>query len=80
VRSDEVSAFVATFENRWLWASLATGLALQFAVLYMPALQRGFGTVGLSARDWAVCFAVATSVLLARELLKAAFRARDRRA
>ena len=80
VRSDEVSAFVATFENRWLWASLAAGLALQFAVLYLPALQRGFGTVGLSVRDWVVCFAVATSVLLARELLKAVFRARDRRA
>jgi len=80
VRSDEVSAFVATFENRWLWASLAVGLTFQFAVLYVPALQRGFGTVGLSVRDWVVCFAVATSVLLARELLKAAFRARDRRA
>jgi Ca2+-transporting ATPase len=80
VRSDEVSAFVATFENRWLWASLAVGLALQGAVLYVPALQRGFGTVGLSVRDWVVCFAISTSVLLARELLKAAFRARDRRA
>ncbi len=56
------------FENRWLWASLAAGLALQCAVLYVPALQRGFGTVGCPVRDWVVCLAVATSVLLAREL------------
>jgi Ca2+-transporting ATPase len=80
VRSDEVSAFVRPFDNRWLWASIAAGLALQCAVLYVPALQRGFGTVGLSVRDWIVCLAISTSVLLARELLKAAFRARDRRA
>jgi magnesium-transporting ATPase (P-type) len=80
VRSDEVSTFVAPFSNPWLWASIGAGLALQFAVLYLPSLQRGFGTVGLSVRDWVVCFAISTSVLLARELLKAAFRARDRRA
>jgi Ca2+-transporting ATPase len=80
VRSDEVSAFVRPFENPWLWASLATALGLQLAVLYVPALQEGFGTVGLSLRDWAVCVAVSTSVLVAREALKAGFRARDRRA
>jgi Ca2+-transporting ATPase len=80
VRSDEVSAFVRPFDNRWLWASIAGALALQAVVIYLPALQRGFGTVALSARDWAVSLAISTSVLLARELMKAAFRARDRRA
>jgi Ca2+-transporting ATPase len=80
VRSDEVSAFVRPFDNRWLWASLAAALLLQMAVLYVPSLQEGFGTVGLSLRDWGVCFGVAASVLVARELLKAIFRARDRRA
>ena len=29
VRSDEVSAFVRPFDNRWLWASIAGALALQ---------------------------------------------------
>ena len=80
VRSDEVSAFVRPFDNAWLWASLAAGLALQCAVLYLPALQSGFGTVALSAWDWLVCTAVALSVLVARELSKAAFRASDRHA
>ncbi len=80
VRSDEVSVFVRPFDNPWLWASIALALGLQFAVLYVPALQEGFGTVGLSPLDWAVCFAVSITVIVAREALKAGFRARDRRA
>jgi Ca2+-transporting ATPase len=80
VRSDEVSTFVRPFDNAWLWLSIAAGVALQCLVLYLPVLQAGFGTVGLSARDWLVCAAVAMSVLAARELTKAAFRTSDRRA
>lgn len=61
-----MSAFVRPFENRWLWASIAAAVALQLAVLYVPALQRGFGTVALSAGDWAISMAVTLSVLVAR--------------
>jgi Ca2+-transporting ATPase len=78
-RSDEVSAFVRPFDNPWLWSSIAIGLALQVAVIYLPSLQQGFGTVALSVGDWAVCLAVAASVLVAQELLKAYFRVRDDR-
>ncbi|GIK87056.1 MAG: haloacid dehalogenase [Betaproteobacteria bacterium] len=78
VRSDEVSAFVRPFANRWLWAAIAGALLLQAAVLYVPLLQQGFGTVPLSPGDWMVCLAVASSVLAARELVKAVNRARDR--
>jgi Ca2+-transporting ATPase len=79
VRSDEVSAFVRPFDNGWLWASIAGALALQAAVLYVPALVEAFGTVPLSAADWGTCLAVALTVLAAREALKAAWRFRDRR-
>jgi Ca2+-transporting ATPase len=79
VRSDEVSAFVRPFDNRWLWASIAFALGLQLAVLYVPSLQQGFGTVGLTLRDWTVCLGVSGTVLVAREVLKAVFRARDAR-
>jgi Ca2+-transporting ATPase len=78
VRSDETSAFVRPFANGWLWASIAAALALQAAVLDLPLLQRGFGTVPLSAADWWTCLAVAASVLVASEGVKAAFRAYDR--
>jgi Ca2+-transporting ATPase len=44
---------------------------LQAAVIYIPFLQQAFSTVELSAGDWFVCMAVASSVLWLRELSKA---------
>ena len=78
VRSDEVSAFVRPFDNGWLWASIAGALALQAVVLYVPALSAAFGTVPLTVHDWGLCLSVALTVLAAREVLKAWWRARDR--
>ena len=78
-RSDERSAFVGLFTNRWLWAAIGGSLALQFLVVYAPFLQRAFGTTGLSGRDWMFCVTVASSVLWLREASKAVSRrlARD---
>jgi Ca2+-transporting ATPase len=69
-RSDERSAFVRLFTNGWLWAAIGGSIALQVLVVYVPFLQRAFGTVGLSARDWVFCVAVASSVLWLREASK----------
>ena len=69
-RSDERSAFVHLFTNGWLWAAIGGSVALQVLVVYIPFLQRAFGTVGLSARDWVFCAAVASSVLWLREASK----------
>jgi Ca2+-transporting ATPase len=66
-RSDERSAFAHLFTNRWLWGAVAVSLALQVLVVYVPFLQRAFGTVGLTARDWALCVGVASTVLWLRE-------------
>jgi Ca2+-transporting ATPase len=74
-RSDEQSAFVDLFTNRWLWAALGGSLALQLVVVYAPFLQRAFGTAALSGGDWAWCVAVASSVLWLREASKAITRA-----
>ena len=74
-RSDEQSAFVHLFTNGWLWAALVVSVALQVAVVYVPILQRAFGTVPLSPGDWAFCAAVASSVLWLRELTKLLGRA-----
>ncbi|HKV11819.1 MAG TPA: cation-translocating P-type ATPase [Thermoanaerobaculia bacterium] len=79
-RSDEQSAFVHLFTNRWLWGSLGMSLVLQFLVLYVPALQRAFGTVPLTAGDWLRCVAAASMVLWIREAGKVVTRLRDRRA
>ena len=77
-RSDHISAFVGLFTNRWLWGAAGLSIALQFVVLYVPVLQQAFGTVGLSARDWLRCVAVASSVLWLREADKLITRARSR--
>jgi Ca2+-transporting ATPase len=70
-RSDERSAFVGLFANKWLWGAVLLSLLLQAAVIYIPFLQQAFSTVELSAGDWFVCMAVASSVLWLRELSKA---------
>jgi Ca2+-transporting ATPase len=75
-RSDEQSAFVHLFTNRWLWAAITGSLALQVVVVYVPFLQRAFGTVGLSGMDWVFCAAVASSVLWLREASKLIARRR----
>jgi Ca2+-transporting ATPase len=69
-RSDERSAFTHLFTNRWLWAAIGLSLALQMLVLYIPGMQRAFGTVGLSAGDWLRCAVAASSVLWLREANK----------
>jgi Ca2+-transporting ATPase len=75
-RSDDRSAFVGLFANHWLWAAIGLSIGLQLVVLSVPALQQGFGTVGLSGRDWLRCVTVASSVLWLREVTKAIVRRR----
>ncbi|MDM7915739.1 MAG: cation-translocating P-type ATPase, partial [Candidatus Eisenbacteria bacterium] len=70
-RSDERSAFRGFFHNRWLWAALAVSVASQVAVVHVPFLQAAFQTAPLRLEDWAVCAAVASSVLWVREIGKA---------
>jgi P-type Ca2+ transporter type 2C len=78
-RSDEQSAFVHPIANGWLWAAISGSVALQLLVVYVPALQRAFGTTALSTGDWAVCLAAASSVLWVRETTKVVTRTRRRR-
>jgi Ca2+-transporting ATPase len=78
-RSDEESASRGLFRNGWLWLAVAAGLALQAAVIYLPSLQRAFGTVALGAGDWLICAGVASTVVFAREAGKAWWRSTDRR-
>lgn len=69
-RSDRQSAFVRIFANHWVWAAIGFSLALQVVVLYVPAMQKAFGTMPLSAMDWLRCLAAASVVLWIREIWK----------
>jgi len=78
-RSDTEPAWRPLWRNGWLWLAVAGGVGLQMAVIYVPALQRAFRTVPLDAADWLLCAAVASTVVVARELHKAWWRGVDRR-
>ena len=69
-RSDHASAFSGLFNNRWLWLAVCASVLLQLVVVYVPGFQKAFATVPLGARDWALCFAAATSVLWSSEIAK----------
>jgi Ca2+-transporting ATPase len=69
-RSSEQSVFHALFTNRWLWLAVLLGAVLQIAVVYLPFLQRPFGTVPLRPVDWLLCLAVGSTVLWPSELVK----------
>jgi P-type Ca2+ transporter type 2C len=77
-RSDRTSAFRGLFTNRWLWAAIALSLLLQVLVVHAPLLNRAFSTTPLTAGDWALCAALASSVLWADELKKLLLRRASR--
>jgi Ca2+-transporting ATPase len=71
-RSDEQSAFVNPFRNRWLLLAVGASLLLQAMAVYVPVMQQAFSTTGLRWNDWLLCAGVASSVLWLRELSKVA--------
>ena len=70
-RHDTRSAFTRdTFRNRWLWTALGGVVLLQVGVTHFGPLQRLFDTMSISAVQWVVCVAVASTVLWIEELRK----------
>jgi Ca2+-transporting ATPase len=77
-RFDNHSAFHRLGSNSWLWLAVLVSAALQVAVIYTPFLQHAFGTVLLSATDWAICIAIGSTVLWLMELKKLVLRLASR--
>ena len=72
-RSDTATVFsAATLTNNRLWMSLAAVVALQVAVVHVGWFQNLFDTTSISATQWVVCIAVASSVLWIEEVRKLA--------
>ncbi len=78
-RSETSSAVRHLFGNRWLWLAVTASTLLQVAVVNLGFLNTAFGTVPLSLQQWAVCIALASSVIWADELRKALGRLRRAR-
>jgi magnesium-transporting ATPase (P-type) len=75
-RSDRVSAFHHLFTNGLLWGAVGLSLLLQAAVVYLPFLNDAFDTTPLSAAEWLLCTALASTVLVADEARKLVMRRR----
>jgi P-type Ca2+ transporter type 2C len=69
-RSDRHSLLLRPFANRWLNAAIVWELLLLFVVIYLPALQRPFGSFPLPLQDWGIVLCAAFSVCPILELAK----------
>ena len=77
-RSARESAFRGFFRNPRLFGAIALSVALQILVVHAPFMNEAFGTVPLSAMDWLLYAAIASSVLWLDELKKLIVRSRPR--
>lgn len=74
-RTEHGSAFNSQFfSNGKLWMALSAVVALQVVVVHWGPAQAVFDTVDLTAQDWLIATAVASTTLLLEELRKALCR------
>ena len=73
-RSDRHSVLREPFANKWLNLAILWELIMLALILYVPVLERTFGTVALPVRDWLIIVAAALTVSPVLELTKWAER------
>jgi Ca2+-transporting ATPase len=69
-RSDRHSVLRRPFANKWLNIAIVWELLLLGLIVYMPILERTFGTFGLSLGHWLIIIAAALTVSPVLELAK----------
>jgi len=69
-RSDRLSVLHQPFANKWLNLAIGWELVMLVFILYVPFLERMFGTVALSVQDWVIIIAAAFTVSPVLELTK----------
>jgi len=69
-RSDRHSAMRRPFANRWLNIAILWELLLLLLVVYLPFLQKAFGSFSLTLTDWAIVVGLAFTVSPVLELAK----------
>jgi len=69
-RSDWHSVLRRPFSNRWLNYAVGWELLLLVAIVYVPFLQRAFGTYALTAGEWALAGLAALTVMPVLETVK----------
>ena len=69
-RSDRHSVLRRPFANKWLNIAIVWELLLLGLIVYVPLLERTFGTYGLTLRDWLIIIAAAITVSPVLEFAK----------
>ncbi|HLP58610.1 MAG TPA: cation-translocating P-type ATPase C-terminal domain-containing protein, partial [Candidatus Deferrimicrobium sp.] len=69
-RSDHYSLLVKPFANKWLNLSIIQGLIFLILIVYVPFLQKPFGTYGIRLTDWAIAALMALTVSPVLESVK----------
>ena len=68
---------IGFFSNRWIIGALVSSLFVQLMVIYLPPLQKVFGTVGLGLEEWGVIVVVAFGVGMGGYVINRIFRKRQ---
>jgi Ca2+-transporting ATPase len=77
-RAEQGTAFNRQFlANGKLWGALGAVVGLQLVVVHWAPAQEIFHTTDLTATDWGLAIAVASSVLLLEEVRKQVMKLRD---
>ncbi|HEX6626070.1 MAG TPA: cation-translocating P-type ATPase [Pyrinomonadaceae bacterium] len=69
-RSDRHSVLRKPFANKWLNIAIVWELILLGLILYVPVLERVFGTFAITTTDWLIIIAAALTVSPVLELAK----------
>lgn len=69
-RSDRHSVLRDPFANKWLNLAIGWELIMLALILYIPILERTFGTIALPLNDWIVIGAAAVTISPVLELTK----------
>jgi Ca2+-transporting ATPase len=69
-RSDRLTIFHRPFANRWLNLAVSWELVMLAVVVYVPLLQRPFGTFHFAWADWGLAAAAALTIVPVLEALK----------
>jgi Ca2+-transporting ATPase len=69
-RSDRHSVLHKPFANKWLNLAIVWELLMLGLILYVPFLQKAFGTFGLTPMDWLIIVILAFTVSPVLELTK----------
>jgi len=69
-RSDRISVLHRPFANKWLNIAILWEVLLLLCIVYIPVLERPFGTFAMTAQDWAIILTLALSVIPILEIGK----------